>query len=252
MKRTVFITGATSGIGRACAVKFASEGDNLIITGRREERLISLKEELENKYAVNVITACFDVRNKKEVFETVTSIIADLQHVDILINNAGLALGRDYFEEADMDDWETMIQTNINGLLYVSRAIVPLMIRNKKGHIINVGSTAAKEVYEKGNVYCLTKSGVEAISKAMRVDLLRHKIKVTAIHPGAAETEFSEVRFKGDKNMAAKTYEGFTPLSGKDIADTIYYSASLPDHVCINDLVITCLAQANSIYINKE
>ena len=252
MGRKIFITGATSGIGFACAEKFASSGDDVIITGRRADRLEALKKNLEDKYKVLVYTLNFDVRNKKEVFDAINNLPVEWTAIDVLINNAGLALGRDYFDEADMDDWETMIQTNISGLLYVSRAIIPFMKPRKKGHIINIGSTAAKEVYEKGNVYCLTKSGVESISKGMRIDLLKHRIKVTAVHPGAAETEFSEVRFKGDKQMAAKTYEGFKPLTPADIADTIFYTASLPDHVCINDLVITCLSQANSIYIHKE
>ncbi|GAC1378794.1 MAG: SDR family NAD(P)-dependent oxidoreductase [Ginsengibacter sp.] len=252
MARTVFITGATSGIGKSCAEKYASNGDHVIICGRRADRLTSLKNVLEEKHKIRAYVACFDVSKKSDVFEAVNNLPKEWQKIDILINNAGLALGKDYFEEADMDDWQTMIDTNINGLLYVSRAIIPLMIKRKSGHIINIGSTAAKEVYEKGNVYCLTKSAVESISKGMRIDLLRHKIKVTAIHPGAAETEFSNVRFKGDNEQAAKTYEGFTPLSPSDIAETIFYTSSLPGHVCINDLVITCLAQANSIYINKE
>ena len=252
MARIVLITGATSGIGKACAERFAEAGDNVIITGRRADRLQTLTDELISKYKVKVYNCCFDVRNKIEVFNAVNALPEDWKHIDILINNAGLALGRDYFEEANMDDWETMIQTNISGLLYMTRAVVPAMINRKRGHIINIGSTASKEVYEKGNVYCLTKSGVESISKGMRIDLLRHKIKVTAIHPGAAETEFSEVRFKGDKDIAAKTYDGFKPLTGEDVAETAFYTASLPDHVCINDLVITSLAQANSLYIFRE
>lgn len=252
MARIIFITGATSGIGKACAKKFASIGDNIIITGRRAERLTMLKEELENQYNIKVYSACFDVRNKSEVSAAVNALPEDWKSIDVLINNAGLALGRDYFEEANLDDWETMIQTNISGLLYVSHAVVPFMIKYGKGHIINIGSTAAKEVYEKGNVYCLTKSAVDSISKGMRIDLLRHKIKVTAIHPGATDTEFSEVRYKGDKNLAAKTYEGFKPLAAEDVSDTIFYAASLPPHVCINDLVITCLSQANNLYFYKE
>ncbi len=252
MKRIVFITGATSGIGKSCAERYAQNGDNLIISGRRADRLTSLKNDLENKYNVKVFAACFDVRKKDQVFDAVNTLPSEWTKIDILINNAGLALGKDFFEEADMNDWETMIDTNISGLLYVSRAVIPCMVKRKSGHIVNIGSTAAKEVYEKGNVYCLTKSAVESISKGMRIDLLRHKIKVTAVHPGAAETEFSEVRFKGDKEQASKTYEGFTPLSPEDIADTIFYTTSLPPHVCINDLIITCMAQANSIYIHKD
>ncbi len=177
--------------------------------------------------------------------------------IDILINNAGLALGRDYFDEADLDDWETMLQTNVNGLLYVSKAVVPLMTKRNAstgsaGHIINIGSVAAKEMYEKGNIYCVSKAAVDAISKTMRIDLLQHRIKVTAIHPGAVETEFALVRYKGDKTKAADTYKGFKPLTAMEVAETIYYTASLPQHICINDLVITTLAQANAIYFNKD
>jgi NADP-dependent 3-hydroxy acid dehydrogenase YdfG len=172
--------------------------------------------------------------------------------VDILVNNAGLALGRDLFDKASLDDWDTMIDTNVKGLLYVSKAVLPGMIKRKKGHIINVGSTAAKEAYEGGNVYCASKSAVDAISKAMRIDLLQHSIKVTAIHPGAAETEFSLVRFKGSEDTAKKVYEGYKPLSAADVADIIYYTATLPPHVCINDLVVTCTQQANSFVFNKS
>ena len=173
------------------------------------------------------------------------------QSIDILINNAGLAAGRDFFEDADMDDWETMLNTNVHGLLYVSKAIVPLMIVNKKGHIINMGSVAGKEVYEKGNVYCASKFAVDALSKAMRIDLLKYNIKVTAINPGAVETEFALVRFKGDADKAAATYTGIKPLSGDDVADTIFYCSQLPPHVCINDLVIMPTQQAGTYYFNK-
>ena len=175
-----------------------------------------------------------------------------LGEVDLLINNAGLAAGRDLFEEALLEDWETMIDTNIKGLLYITRAVIPLMVRQNRGHIINIGSIAGKEVYERGNVYCATKAAVDALSQAMRADLLRHQIKVTAIHPGAAETEFSLVRFKGDPEKAAKVYEGYTPLSAEDIADITFYTASLPAHVCINDLVVTPTAQANSFYLLRK
>jgi NADP-dependent 3-hydroxy acid dehydrogenase YdfG len=193
----------------------------------------------------------FDVQNRDEVSHAISSLPTEWQAVSLLINNAGLALGRDYFEEASLDDWETMLDTNVKGLLYVTKAIVPYMIKAKSGHIINIGSTAGKEVYEKGNVYCATKHAVDALSKAMRIDLLRHGIKVTAIHPGAAETEFSIVRFKGDRDSAAKVYEGYEPLAASDVADIAYFTASLPAHVCINDLVVTCTAQANSIYLHK-
>src|SRR5579871_288772 len=252
MNKIIFITGATSGFGNACAYKFAANNDNIIITGRREERLEELKGDLEKKYHVKVLSLAFDVQDKHAVFSVINTIPDEWQNIDVLINNAGLALGRDFFEEADLNDWERMLDTNVKGLLYVSKAILPFMIKNKKGHIINMGSVAAKEVYERGNVYCASKAAVETISASMRIDLLRHKIKVTAIHPGAAETEFSEVRFKGDKQLAKKVYDGFTALSAEDIADTIFYCASLPPHVCINDLVITALAQADALYFYKE
>ncbi|HEX4851943.1 MAG TPA: SDR family NAD(P)-dependent oxidoreductase, partial [Puia sp.] len=185
------------------------------------------------------------------VFDILENLPADWQNIHILINNAGLAAGRDLFENALLSDWETMIDTNVKGLLYVSRAILPHLIATK-GHIINIGSIAGKEVYEKGNVYCATKQAVDAISKAMRIDLLSHQVKVTAIHPGAAETEFSLVRFKGNEEQAKKIYEGYEPLRAEDIADIVFYCASLPAHVCINDLVVTPLAQANSYYLYKS
>jgi 3-hydroxy acid dehydrogenase/malonic semialdehyde reductase len=250
MNRTILITGATSGFGEACARKFAASGDHLIITGRRKERLEDLKRELDDK--VQVLPLVFDVQDKEAVFAAIAGLPEAWRKVDVLINNAGLALGRDYFDEADLQDWETMIDTNVKGLLYVSRAVLPLLIPTGHGHIINLGSVAAKDIYEKGNVYCGTKAAVDAISHAMRIDLLRHGIKVTAIHPGAADTEFSNVRFKGDAVQARKIYEGFTPLSAEDVADTIHYCASLPPHVCLNDIVMTCTAQADGIYFYKK
>src|SRR5579871_388867 len=251
MNNIVLITGATSGFGKASAEKFASHNYNVIITGRRKERLDEISEELSSKYNVKVLSLEFDVQNKKAVFNTIENIPEEWKKIDILINNAGLALGRDYFDEADLSDWETMINTNVSGLLYVSKAALPYLIKQKKGHIINLGSTAGKEVYEKGNVYCASKFAVDAISQAMRIDLLKHKIKVTSINPGAAETEFSKVRFKGNEQQAAKIYDGYKPLSAEDVADVIYYCATLPDHVCINDLTLTCLSQANSFYLHK-
>lgn len=250
--RTIFITGATSGIGKACAEKFASAGDNIIITGRRADRLMELKNSLKKDFNVKVLELVLDVQNKEEVFSALDKLPEEWNGIDILINNAGLALGRDHFDAADLDDWETMMRTNVNGLLYVSRAVIPHMKNRKGGHIINLGSVAGKEMYEKGNVYCASKAAVDAISKTMRIDLLQHRIKVTAIHPGAVETEFAIVRFKGDTSKAADTYKGFTPLTGMDIAEIIYYTASLPANVCINDLVVTPLAQANAIYFNKD
>jgi 3-hydroxy acid dehydrogenase / malonic semialdehyde reductase len=248
MSKIVFITGATSGFGKATAEAFAAAGYDLIINGRREDKLLQLKAELENNTGRRVLTLVFDVRDRQAVDASILSLPADWQSIDILINNAGLALGRDYFDEASVEDWDTMIDTNVKGLLYVSKAVVPFMTARQSGHIINIGSIAGKEVYEMGNVYCASKSAVDAISKAMRTDLLRHNIKVTAIHPGAAETEFSLVRFKGDETKAQKVYEGITPLTGKDIAAIALYCASLPPHVCINDLVVTCTQQANSFY----
>jgi len=252
VNKIVLITGASSGFGKACAEKFAANGYDAIITGRRKDRLEKIKDELEKKFPVKILSLVFDVQDKKAVFDTIGNIPDQWKNIDVLINNAGLALGRDFFDEADLMDWETMIDTNVRGLLYVSKAVLPFMIARKKGHIINMGSVAAKEVYEKGNVYCATKGAVEDISKSMRIDLLRHQIKVTAIHPGAAETEFSLVRFKNNKEQANKIYEGYTPLHAEDIADIIYYCTTLPDHVCINDLVLTCLAQADSIYFFKS
>lgn len=249
MIKTVFITGATSGIGRACAEIFAQNNFNIIITGRREALLKKAKAEIEDKFAVNVKTLCFDVQNKEAVFNAIAEVDENLS-IDILINNAGLALGRDAFDEADITDWETMMNTNVNGLLYISRALLPF-IKKSKGHIINLGSVAGKEVYENGNVYCASKYAVDAISQGMRIDLLKHNIKVTSINPGAVETEFSIVRFKGDEKKAEAAYKNYIPLTANDIADTIFYCANLPSHVCINDLTITCLQQANTYLFNK-
>src|SRR5579862_395758 len=251
MNKIILITGATSGFGKASAHKFAANNCDLIITGRRKEKLDQLKIELEKKYGVKILPLLFDVQNRDGVFSAIENLPEEWKKIDVLINNAGLALGRDFFEEADIDDWETMLDTNVKGLLYVSKAVLPFMINQKKGHIINMGSVAAKVAYEKGNVYCASKAAVETISETMRIDLLRHGIKVTAIHPGAAETEFSDVRFKGNKELASKVYEGYEPLHAEEIAETIFYCVSLPRHVCINDLVITCLAQADSIYFQK-
>lgn len=251
MNKIVLITGATSGIGKACAVKFASAGYDIIITGRRNERLIELKTNLEKEYKVSVLSLCFDVQDKAAVEAAFKNLPEQWKKIDLLINNAGLALGRDSFEDADMNDWETMLNTNVHGLLYVSRAVLPFMLEQKKGHIINMGSVAGKEVYEKGNVYCASKYAVDAITKAMRIDLLKNNIKVTGIHPGAVETEFSLVRFKGDGKTAESAYTGLTPLTAEDIADTVFYCASLPAHVCINDLVITCTQQAGTYYFNR-
>lgn len=252
MNKTVFVTGATAGFGKAISEKFAAASYNLIINGRRADRLAELKQHLESTYKINVHILAFDVRDKKAVNESIASLPDDWKNIDILINNAGLALGRDFFDDAIVEDWDIMIDTNIKGLLYVTKAVLPVMITRKKGHIINLGSISGKEVYEKGNVYCGTKHAVDAISKSMRIDLLRHGIKVTAIHPGAAETEFSLVRFKGDPELAARIYDGYEPLIADDIAEAIFYCCSLPDRVCINDLVITAKAQANSYYLLRK
>ena len=252
MNKITLITGATSGIGKACAEKFAAAGHDLIITGRRHERLEELQSALQTQCGIKILSLCFDVQDREAVSTAFNTLRAEWKKIEILINNAGLALGRDSFEEADLDDWETMLNTNVHGLLYVSRAVVPLMIENKKGHIINIGSVAGKEVYEKGNVYCASKFAVDAISRSMRIDLLKHRIKVTAINPGAVETEFSLVRFKGDEAKSGPAYDGLIPLTAGDIADTIFYCANLPTHVCINDLVITCTQQAGTYYFDRN
>lgn len=249
--KTVLITGATSGFGKAMAEKFAANNYSVIITGRRADRLDELTKRLRAAYKVSVHSLVFDVRNREAVFAAIEQLPADLKAIDILINNAGLALGRDYFDEADTDDWEIMLDTNVKGVMYVTKAVVPGMIERKQGHIINMGSIAGKEVYERGNGYCASKYALDALSQSMRIDLLRHKIKVTGIHPGAAETEFSMVRFKGNAEAAEKMYDGYQPLTAEDVADVVFYTTTLPPHVCINDLVLTCLAQANSFYLHK-
>lgn len=250
MPKTIFITGATSGFGKAAARLFAENNHNLIVTGRRKDRLDSLVEEFQIYKNISVVPLCFDVRERDAVVAAIDGL--PNKQIDVLINNAGLASGLNKIQDGSIDDWEKMIDTNIKGLLYVSKAIMPLMIKNKKGHIINIGSTAGKEVYENGNVYCASKHAVDAISKSMRIDLLGHGIKVTQICPGAAETEFSEVRFHGDKERAKNAYKGYLPMSAEDIASIIYYTTTLPDNLCINDLVVTSLAQASSHYIHRS
>ena len=252
MNKIILITGATSGFGKAIAEKFASENWNCIITGRRAEKLHYFADELRDKYQIRVLSLVFDVQDKSAVFQNLVGLPDEWKNIDVLVNNAGLALGRDTFDEGNTEDWDTMIDTNVKGLLYVTKAILPYMTDRKSGHIINIGSVAGKEVYEKGNVYCASKYAVDAITKSLRIDLLPHKIKVTAIHPGAADTEFSIVRFKGDDAKANDIYKGFTPLYAEDIADIAWYCASLPAHVCINDLVVTCTAQANTVNFYKE
>jgi len=247
-----FITGATSGFGKATALKFAEHGWDVIITGRREEKLKSLEKEINSVFETRVFTLPFDVRLKEDVFNAIHSLPHSWKEIDVLVNNAGLASGLAAINEGNLDDWEVMIDTNVKGLLYVSKAIMPGMVERKRGHIINIGSIAGKEAYQKGNVYCATKHAVDALTKSMRIDLLPYGIKVTAVNPGAAETEFSLVRFKGDKERAQQVYEGYHPLSADDVADVIYFAASRPAHVVLNDIIITPLAQANTAYFNKK
>jgi 3-hydroxy acid dehydrogenase/malonic semialdehyde reductase len=252
MSKIIFITGATSGFGKATAEIFAANGYDLILNGRRADRLEELCHSLVKKFNIAALTIPFDVRDEKAVFDAINNLPSEWKNIDILFNNAGLALGRDYFDEADLNDWNIMIDTNVKGFMYVAKAVSQLMVSRKQGHIINMGSIAGKQVYEKGNAYCASKFAVDALNHAMRIDLLRHNIKVTGIHPGAAETEFSLVRFKGDEDTAKKIYDGLTPLTPEDVAGVIWYCASLPPHVCINDLTITCTRQADGIYFYRN
>ena len=252
MNKTALITGATSGIGRAVADIFAENKYNLIVTGRRSERLQELKAALEQQHGISVLALCFDVRYNDEVVRNIESLPVEWRNIDVLVNNAGLAVGLNRIQDGVLDDWERMIDTNIKGLLYVTRAVSPLMIARNSGHIVNICSIAGKEVYENGNVYCATKHAVDALSKAMRIDMLGHNIKVTNVCPGAVETEFSIVRFKGDTQRAAGTYRGIEPLTGRDIAECIYFAVSLPKHVCINDMMIMPTAQADSRTFNRK
>lgn len=244
MNKTILITGATSGFGKAIALRFAGKGYDIIITGRRRELLNQLTAELEKINNTRVLSLCFDVRSSNEVEKAINSLPDDWKNIDILVNNAGLAVGLSHIQDGDIDDWNRMIDTNVKGLLYVTRAVSPLMISRNKGHIFNIGSIAGKDVYENGNVYCGSKFAVDALSKAMRIDMLKHNIRVTLIAPGMAETEFSIVRFKGDRSKADGVYKGIAALSAEDIAEVIFYCATLPEHVCINELVITPTQQA--------
>jgi len=252
MSKTILITGATSGFGKAIAERFASNGYTVCITGRRAERLLELAENLTAQYSVKVIPLVFDVRERAQVIAAMENLKKQIDQIDILVNNAGLAAGLSTIDEGSLDDWETMIDTNVKGLLYVTRQIAPMMREQTNGHIINIGSTAGKSVYKNGNVYCATKFAVDALTQATRIDMLPYGIKVTAINPGMAETEFSLVRFKGDEERAKNMYNGVNALQAVDIADIVWYCATLPPHVCINDLTVTCLTQVNSFYNIKE
>lgn len=240
------ITGATAGIGKATAYQLAQLNFNLILTGRRKERLNTIKTELEKKYKVKIATLSFDIRQKTECEKALQSLDNEWKQIDILINNAGLAQGLSTINNGLEEDWDTMIDTNIKGLLYITKIISNWMIERKQGHIINIGSIAGKEVYPNGNVYCATKHAVDALTKAMRIEFLPYNIKVTGIHPGMVETEFSLVRFKGDAKRAQQTYTGLQPLTAEDIAETIAWVIQRPAHVNINDLIIVPSVQANT------
>ena len=249
-QKTAFITGATSGIGKATAQLFAQNNIRLILCGRRSDRLNQLQEELSK--LTDVTTLAFDVRNKNEVFKAIESLPKEFQQIDILINNAGNAYGLSTIQDGDIDDWDAMIDINVKGLLYVSKAILPKMVERNDGFVVNIGSIAGKEVYPNGNVYCASKYAVNALNKAMRIDLNKHNIRVSAIHPGAVETEFSKVRFKGDTDKAKNVYKGFKALQAEDIADIIYFVVTRPYHVNIEDLIVYPTAQASATILNKE
>ncbi|MDB5031466.1 MAG: ydfG 1 [Mucilaginibacter sp.] len=252
MAKIALITGATAGIGEACANLFARENYNLILTGRRLDRLEKLAAHLNKKYNTEVAVCAFDVRDREQVITNLNNLPEKWKKVNVLINNAGLSQGLDPIQNGSLDDWDTMIDTNVKGLLYVSKVVSNWMITNGTGHIVNIGSIAGKEVYPNGNVYCATKHAVDALNKGMRIDLVSHGIKVTAVHPGAAETEFSEVRFHGDKERAKKVYDGFEPLVAADIAESIWFVVTRPAHVNINELTIMPTAQASATVIFRK
>lgn len=251
MNKIILVTGATSGIGQATALKAAEAGFDVIITGRRKERLEELAGKIRQAGA-DVLALNFDIRQAAEVKKAIESLEGKWRNIAVLVNNAGLAVGTNPIQEGILDDWERMIDTNVKGLLYITRAVAPLMIGNNNGHIVNLASIAGKEVYPGGNVYCATKHAVDALSKAMRTDMLKHNIKVTNIAPGMVETEFSIVRFKGDTTAADNVYKGMTPLTNEDIAETILFAITRPAHVCLNDIVIMPTAQANSRDVNRK
>lgn len=250
MSRIAFVTGATSGIGKATAEAFAGAGIDLILCGRRQERLDEVASELASK--VNVTTLLFDVRDKEAVFTAVNSLSDEWKNIDILVNNAGNAHGLGTLDEGDTDDWDAMIDGNVKGLLYVSKAIIPLLLARGKGHIINISSIAGKQTYANGAVYCASKAAVEVISEGMRLELTQHGIKTTNVAPGAVETEFSLVRFKGDEERADKVYQGFEPLQAGDIADAILYAVNAPDRVTIADITILAGAQSAATTIHRK
>ena len=252
MDNIIMITGATAGFGKATANKFASNGWNVIITGRRTERLEEVEQELSRFKGIKVLSLNFDVRKRYEVEDVINGMPDEWKKIDILVNNAGLAVGLDPIDSGIIDDWDRMIDTNVKGLLYVTRAVAPLMKERKSGHIFNISSIAGKEEYENGNVYCASKHAVDSLSRSMRIDLHRHNIRVTNIAPGMAETEFSLVRFKGDKQRAKDFYKGVDALTGDDIAEIIIWCAGLPAHVCINDITVTPTQQANTRYLNRR
>ncbi len=250
MSKIALITGATSGIGEATARIFSDHGINLIICGRREKRLLSLKSELSHKVKVHTLT--FDVRDKDKVFQIMEDLPEDWKKIDILVNNAGNAHGFDPIHEGSLDDWESMIDINVKGLLYVSKAVIPGMVERRSGHVVNIGSIAGKEVYPNGNVYCASKYAVDAINNGMRLDLNQYGIKVSQVNPGLVDTEFSEVRFKGDKQRSQSVYDGMTPLTGDDIADLILFVVTRPAHVNISDSIIFPTAQASSTLVRRD
>jgi len=252
MNKTILVTGATAGFGKAIAERFAKNGYNIIITGRRKERLEVLEKELLSYGRIKVLSLNFDVRIKDKVKEVISGLPTEWQKIDILVNNAGLAVGLSHIDSGDTDDWDRMIDTNVKGLLYVTRAVAPLMVARNSGHIFNIGSIAGREAYENGNVYCASKFAVDGLSRSMRIDLLKNNIKVTNIAPGMADTEFSLVRFKGDATRASSVYKGIDSLTGDDIADAIFYCATLPAHVCINHLEITPTQQATIHNNNRK
>jgi len=252
MAKIALITGATSGIGEACAHLFAQQGYHLILLARRDNLLQKLGDYLESNYSVEVKKIQADVRDKENIDYVLETLPQNWKNIDVLINNAGLSQGLEPIDKGDTADWDRMIDTNIKGLLYVTKIVSNWMISQKSGHIINIGSIAGKEVYANGNVYCATKHAVDALNQAMRIDLLPHGIKVTGIHPGAVETEFSIVRFKGDEGRAKKVYDGFEPLVAKDVADVIWFAVSRPAHVNINDLVVMPSAQASATQLIRN